>query len=571
MERRIVRTRNVDAVQTSSLVLVLFLMIGVAPGTIAAEARDPNGVAVIIGNRNYEKDRVPEVAFAHRDADAFKHYVLEVLGYDPANVIDLRDASQAEIMATFGNRETHKGKIWRYLDPEEGSDVVVFYSGHGVPGQKDRRGYLLPADADPDAVEINGYPIDLLYQNLGKLEEAREVRVFLDACFSGDSHQGMLIRAASPVAMSVAPPVGAEGLTILTAASDTQLASWDEEAGHGLFTHHLLDALYGKGDTDDDGKVTAREVKRYLDRHLTRAARRTYGREQQASLVGEGGAVLTVAATDGGFPARPILDQVSKGTAKAEAEKYERSGCEGCPEMVVVPAGSFLMGSPRSEAKRGSDEGPLHRVALARSVAVGKYEVTFDEWDTCVREGGCGGYRPDDEGWGRGRRPVINVNWNDAKAYVKWLSEKTGEAYRLLSESEWEYAARAGTTTPFHTGETISTEKANYNGKYTYGPGHKGKYLQKTTPVGSFSPNDFGLHDVHGNVWEWIEGCWNENYKDAPQDGSAWESGNCRERMLRGGSWNYPPEYLRSANRYEDAAGNRSNDYGFRVARTFDP
>ena len=267
---------SVDAARAGLLALALAVC-----GAAAAEVRDPNGVAVIIGNRNYVNDRVPEVAFAHRDAEAFKRYVLGVLGYDPVNVIDLRDASQAEMLAAFGGPERHQGLVWRYLAPGGVSDVVVFYSGHGVPGQSDRRGYLLPSDANPDTVEINGYPIDQLYVNLGKLKEAgevraREVRVYLDACFSGDSHRGMLIRAASPVSMSVEPPAGAEGLTVLTAASGTQLASWDEEAGHGMFTHHLLDALYGKGDEDGDGKVTAGEVKGYLDRYMSWAARRAH-------------------------------------------------------------------------------------------------------------------------------------------------------------------------------------------------------------------------------------------------------------------------------------------------------
>ena len=192
MEWNVVCTCNVDAVRAGLLALAL-----AACGGAAAEVRDPNGVAVIIGNRDYGNERVPEVAFAHRDAEAFKRYVLDVLGYDPDNVIDLRDASQAEMMGTFGGPGTHESStLWSYLDPVGGSDVVVFYSGHGVPGQRDRRGYLLPSDANPDTVEINGYPIDLLYENLGKLEEARGIRVYLDACFSGDSHRGMLIRDA---------------------------------------------------------------------------------------------------------------------------------------------------------------------------------------------------------------------------------------------------------------------------------------------------------------------------------------------------------------------------------------
>ena len=248
--------------------------------------------------------------------------------------------------------------------------------------------------------------------------------------------------------------------------------------------------------------------------------------------------------------------------------------CEQCPEMVVVPAGSYMMGSPDGEEGRSSAEGPVHEVTIATPLAVGKYEVTFAEWDACVAAGGCT-YQPSDEGWGRGKRPVINVSWDDIQQYVKWLSGETGQAYRLLSEAEWEYVARAGTTTPFHTGETLSPAQANYKGKYTYGSGQKGAYKEKTVPVGSYAANGFGVYDVHGNVWEWVADCWNDSYAGAPSDGSAWTSGNtsgnCSLRVLRGGSWFLNPEYLRSASRSSYVTGSRFHVIGFRLARTLTP
>ena len=246
--------------------------------------------------------------------------------------------------------------------------------------------------------------------------------------------------------------------------------------------------------------------------------------------------------------------------------------CDECPEMVVVPAGSFMMGSPAGEEGRRENEGPQHEVTIPRRFAVGKYEVTFAEWDACVAGGGCGGHRPDDRGWGRGRRPVISVSWEDAKAHVEWLSRKTGKRYRLLSEAEWEYVARAGTAGPFHFGRTISTDQANYDGNYTYGSGRKGVDRKKTVSVGSFSANGFGLHDVHGNVWDWVEDCWHGDYSGAPTDGSAWTSGgDCGSRVLRGGSWFNQPRFLRSANRGGITAGNRDGSSGFRLARTLTP
>ena len=245
--------------------------------------------------------------------------------------------------------------------------------------------------------------------------------------------------------------------------------------------------------------------------------------------------------------------------------------CPQCPEMVVVPSGSFRMGSPASEEERYEDEGPVHGVTIPEPFAVGVYEVTFQEWDACVSGGGCNGYRPDDKGWGRGNRPVIRVNWDDAQAYVRWLSDKTRQRYRLLSESEWEYVARAGTTSPFHTGSTISTDQANYNGNFTYGTGREGVYRRRTVEVGSFSPNAFGLHNVHGNVREWVQDCWNDSYRGAPDNGRAWGAGDCSRRVARGGSWNYRPRYLRSASRSRNTTGNRVDILGFRVARTLTP
>ena len=233
--------------------------------------------------------------------------------------------------------------------------------------------------------------------------------------------------------------------------------------------------------------------------------------------------------------------------------------CALCPEMVVLPAGEFLMGSPSGEAEREDDEGPQHRVRIAQPFAVGVFEVTFAEWDACRQDGGCVSFA-DDEGWGRAERPVINESWDDAQAYVRWLSGKTGGQYRLPSEAEWEYAARAGTVTPFYFGTSISGRLANCCKDYGM-----------TLPGGAFPANGFGLHDMHGNVWEWVQDCWNDSYGGAPSDGSAWQSGDCAKRVLRGGSWYVDPRNLRSANRFRYDSGFRGSDFGFRVARTLTP
>ena len=810
------RRRNVLAPATAGLLLTV---LGLTSGY--GEVRNSTGVAVIIGNRSYDHERVPEVSYAHRDAAAFKRYVIDVLGYDEANIIELLDASQAELETTLGNERSHEGTLWRYLHPR-GSDVVVYYSGHGVPGLNDRRGYLLPRNAHPDTAEINGYPIDVLYENLGKLADARSVTVYLDACFSGDSHEGMLVRSASPVTVPAElPGAAAEKLTVLTAASGTQLASWDEQAEHGLFTQHLLDALYGKGDQDGDERVTAGEVVEYLLQNMTRAARRVYGRHQHATLNGLPGVVLAN-ALGGVFPVRPVLDAdgaVSKrapapptaapasrdqvqrdllllgmkeanqagnhervleygaklmelggelplegkyyqaqayvhagsneeaieeltayleetgregehyqaalqlllrlnerlgeedaayerakgrgtaagygeylreypngryvaearrqqeaaerreddaafgrarsaGTAAAygeylsryasgrhsaearrqrgDAQKreddaaYERArrsdtaaayaeylrkypagrhaaearrlreekdlskfkDCEACPELVVVPAGSFMMGSPGSEEGRDYAEGPVHRVTIGVPFAVGVYEVTrgefekfiadtgYDTGDSCwIYDGEYGEWKEvagkgwrDPGYWQTERAPVVCVNWHDAQAYVRWLSGETGEEYRLLSESEWEYVARGRTRTARYWGESWSGQCRHANGAdrqsgFSWAASCDDGYAE-TAPVGSYTRNEYGLYDVLGNVWEWVEDCWNGSYGGAPSDGGAWEGGDCARRVLRGGSWNGRPRDLRSAARDGFGSGLRGGNLGFRVART---
>ena len=691
----------------------------------AADAGNEFGVAVIIGNKAYQDDRVPDVDYAHNDADAFYKFVVGPLGFSSDNVVDLRDATKARMESAFGAKGNVRGQLWRWAEADGSSDIVVFYSGHGVPGISDGRGYLLPVDANPDTAEINGYPIDVLYENLGKVP-SRSVTVFLDACFSGGSGDGgKLIEGASPVYVE-ADVSGVAGLTVLTAASGKQLASWDTNARHGLFTEHLLDALYGAADADDDGGVSAAEAKLYLDRHMTRAARRTYGREQNAGLHGDESAVLSFSSVDG-WGSRPLLgpppaaftvlaepaearirilnigppyragmelaagsyeveasapgyvtktETVAHGSSptvhrmalsrpgqpftiaaepaaarvrlldhaepyragmllppgsyrvEASAEGYETAmeavlhgasptvhamalrkvgpkagdrfrDCPECPEMVVVPAGSYRMGSPSYEQGRQEDEGPVHEVTIAAPFAIGRHEVTVAEFGRFVDETGysagnsCrtyeGGEYEDRAGRGwrnpgfgqSGGHPVACVNWNDAQAYVAWLSRETGEEYRLPSESEWEYAARAGTATARYWGEGESGQCRHANGADASATERYSDWQwavascrdghAHTAPAGSFAANDWELHDMLGNVWEWTEDCWNGSYAGAPSDGSAWEYGDCSERVLRGGSWNSGPSVLRAAVRGRLTSGGRVNIVGFRVARTLAP
>ncbi len=265
-----------------------------------------------------------------------------------------------------------------------------------------------------------------------------------------------------------------------------------------------------------------------------------------------------------------MLRQVRPYVLTAAAERALKSGdsfrecAKDCPEMVVVPAGEFMMGSAADERDHYGNEDPLHRVTMARPLAVSKFEVTFEQWDACVAIGACADVP--DSNMGRGTQPVINVSWDNVQQYVVWISTMTGRPYRLLSEAEWEYAARAGTTTAFSWGNEIGKNNADCNGCGSEWDS------RRTAPVGSFAPNRFGLYDMHGNVWEWVEDCLHTNYEGAPKDGSAWiAQGDCNHRVVRGGSWAGYPVGLRSALRFWYSADDHGNDLGFRVARTLAP
>ncbi len=258
-----------------------------------------------------------------------------------------------------------------------------------------------------------------------------------------------------------------------------------------------------------------------------------------------------------------------------------------CPEMVVMPAGQFVMGSPDDEEERHENEGPLHKVIIAAPFAVGRYPITRGEFAKFIDDTGHGMeggiYRWDGADWKpdplaswrapgfaqTDRDPVVGVSWTDAMAYVGWLAEKTRQAYRLLSEAEWEYAARGGTTTPFWMGATISTDRANYNGNFKYRQGRKGIFRKRTIAVDDLSSpaNPFGLKHVLGNVLEWVEDCYHDSYEGAPADGSAWITGDGSARVLRGGSWFHGPGSLRVAIRYRSEPNTRGDLAGLRIAR----
>jgi formylglycine-generating enzyme required for sulfatase activity len=563
-------------------------------------------IAVIIGNKTYDGS-VPEVSFAHNDADAFRKYVVKGLGYREGNIIDLRDATYNQMVTVFGNKETHEGKLFDFVRPGE-SDVTVFYSGHGVPGLKDKRAYLLPKDGDPNRGEISGYPISTLYENLNKLS-AKSVHVFIDACFSGETPKGMLVKSASGISVTPKLPMGSSRMVILTAAQEDQLASWDEDAKHGLFTKHLLEALYGAADEkkygDGDGKVTLAEVGSYLNREMTYQARRRFGRVQEASLTGIGSDIIApriverekiasvVTAPKSSQPS-PVKPQQQPKTKKIVGSYTSDmtpgdvfKDCPKCPEIVIIPAGSFEMGfEPENADKRIAWSRPVHRVSIRKAFGMGKYEVTNEEFRYFLQNSGfeydfgCKSQRSTKD-----KHPASCIKWKDAKAYVDWLSSRTGEVYSLPSEAKWEYAARAGNTseTPWKPGQS-PCQYANLRDESNIGKNSlsnnqyvvfkEGQTLScndgftYSSPVGSYLPNNFGLFDVVGNVFEWTDDCWNGNYEGAPNDGSAWEAGNCSKLVHRSLGWEERYASNPFSQRLGISGGSNWVTQGFRVMRS---
>jgi len=356
-------------------------------------------------------------------------------------------------------------------------------------------------------------------------------------------------------------------------AANSKATSW---LAHGADRLRAAERLLARPDLaanlepTDTAYVTACRREERSQRGRARRVKVVFG-ALAASVVG----LLALAATGVLEPnalkvqARRLADlhmpafAAMPGPLTADKERALKAGdrfqeCWSCPEMVVVPAGEFMMGSDEDD-----DEKPPHKVKIAAPFAVGRFTVTFDEWDGCVAHGGCPAQGVAVADFGRGRQPVINVSWDDALLYVKWLSKQTGKKYRLLTEAEWEYAARAGTTTRYLFGDDDAAL-----GDYAWSSGNSDSHAH---PVGEKKPNKFGLHDMHGNVWQWVQDCYVDSYKEAPSDGSAAPEKDGCSRVLRGGSWYIFPQVLRSARRIYYLPGVRDGSLGFRLARTLNP
>ncbi|MFC5394729.1 SUMF1/EgtB/PvdO family nonheme iron enzyme [Bosea vestrisii] len=576
-------------------VAMLALLAPLAPARAQGSDGQPPRLALVVGNAAY---RTAPLANAAADARA----VADVLRQGEFDLVSIENADRS---AMDGALATFRAKLAR------GAQVVIFYAGHAV--QSRGRNFLVPVDAAPRGpaeVARDAIDLDQLLDALIVSRPASAV-VVLDAARDNPWQAGLgggkglaPIERIETVAI-VAPAAPGRTVAETPGRADPAIEEW-------------LKAIRTPGLDMTAALTRAREA-------VSRATRRS--QQLWLSSMPPAGLVVTPigrpvatalnttrAITTAPPPPGPQSDQLgpyelsfwetikdsrnpdeyrayleaypngrfaglartreqslraqrasatqAPASAPAQAPTPAPSAtsrtvrdCDDCPELSLIPAGSFEMGSN----EMFEFEKPVHAVTIARPFYIGTDEVTFAQWDACVAEGGCS-YRPGDRNLGRGKRPVTDIHWNDANAYLVWLSYKTGRKYRLPTEAEWEYAARAGTTTSYPWGNSVDKEMANCLGC-------NAQPRRQANEVGQFPPNRFGLRDMAGNAAEWVADCWSETYRAAPLDGSAYAPAGCRERVLRGGSFNNDPRYLRSAARFKYESDVRFYTNGFRVVR----
>jgi formylglycine-generating enzyme required for sulfatase activity len=519
-------------------------------------------LALIIGNAAYPDASTPLTSTIEDTRSVAQEF--RRLGFD----VDLKENLGKSDMQRAIDALT--GRI------SSGSTVLFYFAGYGL--QVARQTYLMPTNAQvwtEADVRRDGTNLEELVAGFHR-KGAKVKIVIIDAARRNPFERRFRASPAGLAALE-APD---NSLTMFSAAPGKLIV--ERTSANSLFASELLKELRAPNTAAD-------QLFNRVRMGMSRASNNEQIPWVSSSLVDEFNFGSTSKTSQTETPTRVAgsgnipLTQEREWLLKPKDTFKE---CADCPEMVLVPAGEFMMGSPDSEAERYAQEGPQRRVKIARSFALGKLKVTRDQFETFVRETN---YSTGDrcytiesgrveERAGRsfrnpgfvqeGNHPAVCINWDDARAYLAWLTKKTGRLYRLPSESEWEYAARAGTTTPFWWGASITTDQANYDGSTVYGGGSKGDNRQKTVPADDFKANAWGLYQVHGNAFEWVEDCWNDSYSNAPADDSVMLAGNCTRHARRAGAWNYPAATLRSAYRDSRPATTRASNTGLRVART---
>lgn len=586
------------------------LLLVAAPGRAQEADAQPSRVALAIGNAAYPQAPVTDAASDARAVAA----ALREGGFDVVTAEDASGPALQDAIATFAGKLRH------------GAHAVVFYSGHAV--QMRNRNFLVPVDPRlRSAADIAQAAVDL-DMLLDALIVARPASalVLLDASREnpwqaefGGTAKGLLpvermdaisvmftaapgrtVTDAGPRAnhaidewlrairtpgldMTVAisrtrdavarltrrgqqiwtssePPLG---LIVTPAARAPQVA----QTNRAVIPLPPMESPAARQDAYElsfwesiRSSENPAEYRAYLNAYpngrfagLARTREQQYAARQPAAAAPPGQATPPPSGT-AAMLREPPQSPASTPSGSSAAARTIRD-CDGCPELVLIPPGSFEMGSNELY----EFEKPVHGTTIRNGFYIGLREVTFEEWDACVDQGGCA-HRPSDRNLGRGRRPVTDIHWNDANAYLAWLSTKTGRRYRLPTEAEWEYAARGGAATSYPWGAAMVKERANCIGC-------NDPTRRQAIEVGQFPANGFGLYDVAGNAAEWVADCWSDSYRTTPRDGSAFNPPGCRERVLRGGSFNNDPRYLRSAARFKYEPDVRFYTNGFRVVR----
>ncbi len=574
---------------------------------VPASAQAAKRIALLIGNAEYAR-QVGPLTNPINDVNLVAG-ALRKVGFEAGDIRIIKNGTRRQILQAV---DAHVDAL-----KAAGDDAIGFfyYSGHGAANKRDQRNYLIPVGVDrlDGSVWYDAIALDNVVSKLSDLAANAAHFVVFDACRN-------LLNMPTKGAKGFVPVSTRRGMLIAFSTDPGETAS-DEGQGSGPYAaalaaelvkpgldhldvfQNVKEAVYRKTQVQVPWERNGLLQRVYLAGRHTRTKRpasidpaaqewqqirtsqdeaklQDFANRHKGTMFAElalGRIALnrihshsmSAIREMGSKPVAPAgqCDGIDVKLATGKSVCLEPGSgkgfkdCDVCPEMVVIPAGSFMMGSNDG----GSDEKPVRKVTISAPFAVGKYEVTFDEWDACVADGGCS-HKPGDESWGRGKRPVINVSWdNITKQYLPWLSRKSGMAYRLLTEAEWEFVARAGTTSAYWWGDKIGKGNAVCDGCGSQWDN------KQTAPVGTFKPNAFGLHDLHGNVWEWVQDCYKDSYRGAPTDGSAVTTGNCGRRVLRGGSWSLIPRYLRSASRGRVNPVGRLNRLGFRVVRMLTP
>jgi formylglycine-generating enzyme required for sulfatase activity len=529
---------------------VLFASFAMAPASYAQNSDDR--VALLIANAKYPDAR-SEFSTPINDATKLADE-LRKLNFN------------VEFKTNLGKEEMQRAIDGFVAKVKDTTTVLFYFSGIGL--QVSRRSYLIPTNAqiwtDTD-VRRDGVSVDALLNEVHR-KGARVKIVIIDA-----ARRNPFERRFRATPQGLAPVEAPTGTIALYSAAPGKLVEDKATGANSLFAIELLKEI-------DTPSLSVEEM---FNRTRVAVSRASGGEQvpwvassllEEFSFTGRNSAVASrPSASSSPFPSasKPSTEptrppprdsfQTRLSPPREPARRDLKAGdtfrdCAECPELIVLPAGSFRMGDSGNDREK-----PVHEVTIGAPFAIGIREVTFAEWDRCVDDGGCK-FRPGDRGWGRGNRPVINVSWIDAKEYVTWLTRVTGKTYRLPSEAEWEYAARGGTSTPYWWGRSVGSRHANCRACST-------GETEQTLPVGRYKANPFGLYDTAGNAAEWVEDCWNDDYRGAPTNGSAWTSGQCRLRVLRGGSFDSESDYVRSNSRFRYDIDVRYSGNGFRVVR----